>query len=108
MAAIKYSPYIPNTDAWVEYFKNQPKEYKKFYTIGRPKQKGEEMDPIKLVTPTAQAVEQAKSTMKRQHDIEDIFDNIIKIRGTVKKQRQKKKMITKSSEKKKRAVKQYK
>ena len=68
MAAIKYSPYIPNVEAWVDYFKNQPKEYKKFYTIGRPKQKGEDMDPIKMISPTEQVVEQAKSRMKRARE----------------------------------------
>ena len=68
MSAIKYSPYIPNVDAWVDYFKNQPREYGHFYTIGRPKQKGEEMEAVKLVTPTEQAVEQARARMRRESD----------------------------------------
>ena len=68
MSGIKFSPYIPNVEAWVDYFKDQPKEYKKFYTIGRPKLKGEDMNPIKLVTPTEQVIEQARSEMKRQRD----------------------------------------
>ena len=71
MPSVKYSPYIPNVESWIEYFKNQPKEYKSFYTIGRPKHRGEDMDPIKLVSPTEQAVEQAKSRMKRKREEED-------------------------------------
>ena len=108
MSAIKYSPYIPNTDAWVKYFKNQPQEYKKFYTIGRPKQKGEDMDPIKLVTPTEQAVEQARSAIKRQIDIEDLFENLKRARSSStskKKKQQKKFVISKSSDRKSRSSK---
>ena len=107
MSAIKYSPYIPNTDAWVKYFKNQPQEYKKFYTIGRPKQKGEDMDPIKLVTPTEQAVEQARSAIKRQIDIEDLFENLKRARSSSasRKRPGKKFIISKSSDKKKKSKK---
>ena len=68
MPGIKYSPYIPNVDAWVDYFKNQPKGHKRFYSIGGSKQRGEEMDPIKLVSPTEQSVQQAKSRMKREQE----------------------------------------
>ena len=71
MSGIKFSPYIPNVEAWVDYFKDQPKEYKKFYTIGRPKLKGEDMNQIKLVTPTEQVIEQARSEMKRQRQEEN-------------------------------------
>lgn len=71
MTTIKYSPYIPDVDAWLDYFKNPAKEYKKFYTIGRPKQKSAELETIKLVTPTQQVVEQAKSRMKREREEEE-------------------------------------
>ena len=73
MAAIKYSPYIPNVDAWVKFYQNQPREYKRFYTIGKPKHKGEDMDPIKLVTPTESVTERAKSTLKRDRAIEEMI-----------------------------------
>lgn len=73
MTAIKYSPYIPNIDAWVEFFKNQPLEYKSFYTIGKTKQEGEDMEAVKLVSPTQSAVEQAKSALKRELDIDQHF-----------------------------------
>ncbi len=99
MAAIRYSPYIPNIQAWVDYFKHQPKEYKKFYTIGRPKHKGEDMEAIKLVTPTEQVVDQAKSAVKRERDIEDTF------KASKKPACKKRKRVgTKSSSKKKRKV----
>ena len=80
MSAIKFSPYIPNVEAWTHYFEDQPKEYKKFYTIGRPKQKGEEMNPIKLVTPTQQVIEQARSQMKRQNETENEVQEVTKKR----------------------------
>ena len=72
MSAIKFSPYIPNVEAWVEFYKNQPNEHKPFYTIGKPKQKGEEMQAIKLVTPTQSAIERAKSSLKREREIDDM------------------------------------
>ena len=76
MAFIKYSPYIPNVEAWVDYFKNQPlNEHKKFYTIGQPKQKGADMDALKLVTPTEQVVEQARQQLKRVNDETDVVQN---------------------------------
>ena len=67
---MSYSPYVPDIQAWVEHFKNKPKNsgIKKFYTIGRPKQHGEKMDPIKLVTPTEQVVQQAKSELKSERE----------------------------------------
>ena len=74
MSGIKYSPYIPNVDAWVDYFKNQPKEYSQFYTIGRPKQKGEDMTAIKLVTPTEQVVQQAKANMRREREEDEMSE----------------------------------
>lgn len=73
MSAIKFSPYIPNVEAWVEFYKNQADEYKPFYTIGKPKQKGEEMDPIKLITPTESVIERAKSTLKRERETDDML-----------------------------------
>jgi hypothetical protein len=96
MSGIKFSPYIPNVEAWIDYFKEQPNEYKKFYIIGRPKQKGEDMNPIKLITPTEQVVEQARSQMKRENDNDTDYEDISKPR------RKRKRNITKSSAKSKR------
>jgi len=70
---MSYSPYIPNIDVWKDHFKNPPKENKRFYTIGRVKHHGQDMDPIKLVTPTEQVVEQAKSTLKRSREMDDFL-----------------------------------
>lgn len=89
MSAIKYSPYIPDVDAWVKFYENQPKEYKNFYTIGKAKQKGEDMQPMKLVSPTEMAVDQARASVKREREIEDALLPILKkIKGPVNKKRQ--------------------
>jgi hypothetical protein len=55
-----YIPYIPNMDHWKDHFSNPSKKTKSFYTL----KKKENVD-VKLVTPTAQAVEQAKSLLKK-------------------------------------------
>ena len=68
---MSYSPYIPNFEAWKRHFTNPPKEHKSFYTISHAKQLGRDMDPIKLVSPTEQIVEQAKSSLKRQREQTD-------------------------------------
>lgn len=85
MAAIKFSPYIPNVEAWVEFYKHQPNENRTFYTIGKAKQKGEELDAIKLITPTESVIEQAKSSLKREREIEDTFPIAKKSRQSKKK-----------------------
>ena len=61
--------YIPDGDAWKKYFANPPSsDHKKFYTIqGKAQQHGENLDGIKLVTPTAQVIQQARATMERIH-----------------------------------------
>ena len=56
---MSYSPYIPNTEAWIEHFKNPSKEHKKFYTLSKTKHLGQDMEPLKFVTPTEAMVEQA-------------------------------------------------
>ena len=69
---MSYSVYIPNIDAWKQHFKHPPKGNKKFYTISTTKQQhGEDMEPIKLVTPTQSVVEQARSNLKRMCRDED-------------------------------------
>ena len=69
---MSYSVYIPNIDAWKQHFKHPPKGNKKFYTISTTKQQhGEDMEPIKLVTPTQSVVEQARSNLKRMRRDED-------------------------------------
>lgn len=101
MSAIKYSPYIPNVDAWVEFYKNQPKEYKQFYTIGKAKQRGEDMNPIKLISPTESVIEQAKSSLKRKLEIEDLLQETRK-KSTTKRLKKSPKVVTRSTPKKKR------
>jgi hypothetical protein len=68
---MSYSLYIPNIEAWKRYFKNPSKERKTFYTVSHASQHGEKLDPIKLVSPTEQIVEQAKSSLKRMREDED-------------------------------------
>ena len=64
-----YSPYIPNIDAWKSHFRTIPREHKKFYTISHhTKQLGEHMDPIKIISPTEQDLERAKSNLKRMQN----------------------------------------
>lgn len=58
------SPYIPNIEAWKKNFGKSKR--KNFHIISNAKQTGEDIQPVKLVTPTAQIVAQAKSTMKRE------------------------------------------
>ena len=53
---------------WQKHFENPPKETKKFYTIAKSKQLGEQLIPLKLVSPTEQLVDQAKSNLKRERD----------------------------------------
>jgi hypothetical protein len=62
---MSYIPYIPNVDHWRDHFSNNPQKTKSFYTL-KDKHKGEGNLGIKLVTPTEQAVEQAKSFLKRK------------------------------------------
>lgn len=94
---MSYSPYIPNIDAWKHHFQNPPKETKSFYTIGLAKHHGQNMEPIKLISPTEQVVEQAKSVMKRKRENDD-FDTY---NFKKKKRKTNKKVIKKSSQKRK-------
>ena len=73
-----YSPYIADYKKWQHHFLNPSKERKDFYTIEQPKNLGETMDRVKLVTPTQQAVEQAKSSLKREYDIEQLIARLQK------------------------------
>lgn len=91
---MSFSPYIPNMKAWKEHFQNPPKSYKTFYTIGRAKQHGEQLDPIKLVTPTEMVVEQAKSDLQRERYMDDLLKPHCK-----RKPKTKRKTIVKSSSK---------
>ena len=59
---------MPNFEAWKQHFTNSPKEHKYFYTISPAKKSSHDMDPIKLVSPTEQIVEQAKSSLKRERE----------------------------------------
>ena len=58
-------------DSWRNYFKQQTNEHKSFYTLPNSSQHGEKMDAIKLVSPTEQIVEQAKSSLKRIREDDD-------------------------------------
>jgi len=61
-------PYVPDIDAWVAHFKNRDnfKEKKTFYEV-KPLTKIPKSEPpvvqVKMVTPVAQAVEQAKAQL---------------------------------------------
>ena len=65
-----YSPYISNVEAWKHEFTQPNYKYKNFYTLKRSGQHGEKMDSIKLVTPTEQAVERAKSALEENDKLE--------------------------------------
>ncbi len=56
-------PYIPDPDVWKYYFSNPSREYREFYTVSKSKQQGNGDGSIKLVSPTAHAIEQAKATI---------------------------------------------
>lgn len=66
-----YVPHIPDLDTWKKHFMDMAHDKlphrNKFYVIGSRRQHGGSEDPvIQLVTPTQQAVEMAKSDMKRK------------------------------------------
>ena len=65
---MSYSQYIANVEAWKKYFKQPTKEHKRIYTIPNSSQHGEKLSPIKLVSPTEQILEQAKSSLKRMKE----------------------------------------
>ena len=75
MAFIKFSPYVPNIQAWVDFYENQPKEYKSFYTIGSTKRKGEKLESVKLISPTEAVVDRARSEIKRQEEVDNTDKN---------------------------------
>lgn len=61
---MSFVPYVPNLDEWKEHFKNfTPSKPRAFYTL-KKKHKGHGALPIKLVTPTEQLVQQARSSLK--------------------------------------------
>ena len=70
-----YSLYVPNTDTWREHFLKGQTKQKSFYTINKSKKLGESLDAVKIVSPTEQMVEQAKSTLKRYHEEEELADH---------------------------------
>ena len=69
--AYRYSPYIPDIDQWVRAFRERRENSNagggnpKYISIGTPKQLGESMSSVKLITPTESVVEQAKAELKR-------------------------------------------
>jgi hypothetical protein len=63
---LAYVPYVPDLESWKDHFKNYvPSGPKPFYTIKKRQQGEGTLPTIKLVTPTQQFVEQAKSQMKK-------------------------------------------
>ncbi len=62
----KYSPYIPDLEAWKDHFTNSTARHKSFHPLETVKtQLGEKTDAIKLVVPTIQQVQQAEADLKR-------------------------------------------
>ena len=62
---MSYVPYVPDMEAWKHHFKNYiPSRPKSFYTLKKPQTGDGSFPDIKLVTPTAQIVEQAKASLK--------------------------------------------
>ena len=67
-----YEPYVSNPDKWKRHFVNMAENgtsSKKFYALSSQKGAGVSNE-LKLVTPTEQAVEQAKSELLRSSDPE--------------------------------------
>ena len=62
---MSYIPYTANDDAWVKHFTttNKSKQRNGLYLLKNHSQRGE--GNIELITPTAQAVERAKASLKR-------------------------------------------
>ena len=82
---MQWKPYIPDTTNWENAFLN--KKYKQFYVVDKAKNLGENVHPVKLVSPAATTVEQARASMKRYHD-EDDDDFDMEDSHPVKRQRQ--------------------
>ena len=63
-------PYNPDIEAWKNHFAKRGKGVKKLHFLANSKQPAKDEESVNLVTPTAQVVEQAKSTLKRKRDDE--------------------------------------
>ncbi len=62
----KYSPYIPDLEAWKNHFTKSTTRHKSFHPLESIKtQLREKTDAIKLVVPTEQQVQQAEAELKR-------------------------------------------
>lgn len=85
---MSYSPYISNVEAWKHEFTQPNYKYKNFYTLKNSSQHGEKMDSIKLVTPTEQVVERAKSALQENDRLEKILPRKYIKRVTKKKKHQ--------------------
>jgi len=81
------NPYIPDVDSWKNYFKNPAKYYKDIYVINKPVQQGKNLEGIKLVSPTAQMVEQARSTLQELNHNKPTQKKCIKRKANTKVQR---------------------
>ena len=87
-------PYIPDMQKWITHFAKSGKGIKQFYTLHTNDENENKKYIVKLVTPTAQTIEQAKSALKRQHE-----DDHIK-RPINKKYKRSSKIVKKSSKRK--------
>lgn len=66
---MSYSPYIPDIEAWrKQYALNNKMESKQFYTIKSSSSLGDiaTPPPLKMITPTQQVVDQAKSEIRTE------------------------------------------
>lgn len=91
---MQWVPYIPNIDKWVRYFEDisagrvRP-DYKGRYIVGsgshnRAEPLRQEQKPtVKLVTPVTQAVEMARSELKREQDNSPNGDKYIRKKRTL-------------------------
>jgi hypothetical protein len=81
---MKLVPYVCDVNKWVEHFRSLPttRKYQKFYVLKEPKQKVAESNPVKLVTPTQQVVEQAKATLKRKIEDAEFPTPLVSVKKT--------------------------
>ena len=96
-----YSPYIANVESWKHEFTQPNHHYKPFYTLKNNTQHGEKMDPIKLVTPTEQAVDRAKSVLRENQQLESILPRIKRTLSRKRKQSSTKSSVKRTKNKKK-------
>ena len=70
MSPAKFSTYLPDSTKWTRYVTQNSNTYQAFYTLpGSTIQPGEQLSMLKLISPTEQVLEQAKSTLDAQNNM---------------------------------------